>query len=152
MRAIGRIFAALIGFILAIIAAALFMLTASVGLTPVDPADSVWFWGSFGVSAAMTASYLGAMALAPWAVVILVTEVFRLRSFLVYLVAGGLLGVLPSLGLAPMMRPLDGDPRNIAILIATGIVGGFVYWLVAGRMAGVDGVFLTGTGRPRDER
>lgn len=151
MRAIGRIFAALIGFILAIVAAALFMLTASVGVSPADPADSVWFWGNFGVSAAMTASYLGAMALAPWAVVILVSEVFRLRSVLVYLTVGGLLGAVPSLGLAPMMRPAGNDPRSIAILVATGIVGGFVYWLVAGRMAGVDGVFLTANRRPKDE-
>ena len=152
MRAIGRIFAALIGFILAVVAAALFMLTASVGFAPVDPADSVWFWGNFGVSAAMTASYLGAMALAPWAVVILIGEVFRLRSVLVYLSVGGLLGVLPSLGLAPMMRPTSDDPHSVVILVAAGIVGGFVYWLVAGRMAGVDGVFLTANRRPKDER
>ena len=152
MRAIGRIFAALIGFILAVIAAALFMLVASVGFEPADPADSLWFWGNFGVGAAMTASYLGAMALAPWAVVILITEVFHLRSVLVYLVAGGLLGLLPSFGLASMMRPADGDPHSIAILVAAGIVGSFVYWLVAGRMAGVDGVFLTGAGNPKDER
>lgn len=152
MRAIGRIFAALIGFILAVIAAALFMLVASVGLEPADPANSFWFWGNFGVGAAMTASYLGAMALAPWAVVIVVTEAFRLRSVLVYLVAGGVLGILPVLGIAPLMRPLDNDPRNIAILIAAGFVGGFVYWLVAGRMAGIDGVFLTGSRGPKDER
>lgn len=150
MRAIGRIFAALIGFILAVIAAALFMLAASVGVTPTDPADSAWFWGSFGISAAMTASYLGAMTLAPWAVVILVTEVFRLRTALIYLLAGGFLGLLPSLGLAPMMRSVQGEPREIAILIASGFVGGFVYWLTAGRMAGVDGVFLTRPREPRD--
>lgn len=138
MRVIGRIFAALIGFILAIAAAAVFMLAASVGFMPADPADSAWFWGGFGISAAMAASYLGSMALAPWAVVILVTEVFRLRTALIYLLAGGFLGVLPSLGLAPMMRSVQGEPRQIAILIATGFVGGFVYWLAAGRMAGLD--------------
>ena len=108
MRAIGRIFAALIGFILAVIAAALFMLFASVGFKPADPADSFWFWSNFGVGAAMTASYLGAMALAPWAVIVVITEAFRLRSALIYLVAGGVLGVLPALGIAPMMHPLDG--------------------------------------------
>ncbi|PIO99368.1 hypothetical protein [Pleomorphomonas carboxyditropha] len=151
MRAVGRIFAALIGFILAVIAAAVFMLAASVGLGPADPADSVWFWGNFGVGAAFAASYLGAMALAPWAVIILVTEVFRLRSVLIYLVAGGFLGALPAFGIAPMMRPLDGDPRRIAILIAAGFIGGFVYWLAAGRMAGVDGVFLTGRRSSKDE-
>jgi len=150
MRAIGRIFAALIGFILAVVAAAMFMLAASVGFAPADPADSLWFWGNFGVGAALTASYLGAMALAPWAVVILVTEVFRLRTVLVYLAAGGFLGVLPSLGLAPMMRSFDGGPREIAILVAAGFVGGFVYWLAAGRMAGIDGVFLTGPRAPKD--
>lgn len=150
MRAVGRIFAALIGFILAVAAAALFMLTASVGFMPADPADSAWFWGNFGISAAMTASYLGSMALAPWAVVILVTEVFRLRTALIYLLAGGFLGLLPSLGLAPMMRSLQGEPRQIAILVAAGFVGGFVYWLVAGRMAGVDGVFLTRPREPKD--
>lgn len=151
MRAIGRIFAALIGFILAVIAAAVFMLAASVGLGPTNPADASWFWGQFGVGAAFTASYLGAMALAPWAVLILVTEVFRLRSSLVYILAGGFLGVLPALGLAPMMRSLDGEPRQIAILVASGFIGGFVYWLVAGRMAGVDGVFLTRPRPPKDE-
>jgi hypothetical protein len=150
MRAIGRIFAALIGFILAVVAAAMFMLAASVGFAPADPADSLWFWGNFGVGAALTASYLGAMALAPWAVVILVTEVFRLRTVLIYLAAGGFLGVLPSLGLAPMMRSFDGGPREIAILVAAGFVGGFVYWLAAGRMAGIDGVFLTGPRAPKD--
>lgn len=150
MRAIGRIFAALIGFILAVIAAAVFMLAASVGFMPADPADGLWFWSNFGVGTALTASYLGAMALAPWAVVILVTEVFRLRTTLIYLAAGGLLGALPSLGLAPMMRSFEGQPREIAILIATGFVGGFVYWLVAGRMAGIDGVFLTRPREPKD--
>lgn len=150
MRAIGRIFAALIGFILAVVAAAMFMLAASVGFAPADPADSLWFWGNFGVGAALTASYLGAMALAPWAVVILVTEVFRLRTVLIYLAAGGFLGVLPSLGLAPMMRSFDGGPREIAILVAAGFVGGFVYWLAAGRMAGIDGVFLTRPREPKD--
>lgn len=150
MRAIGRIFAALIGFILAVVAAAMFMLAASVGFTPADPADSLWFWGNFGVGTALTASYLGAMALAPWAVVILVTEVFRLRTVLIYLAAGGFLGVLPSLGLAPMMRSFDGGPREIAILVAAGFVGGFVYWLAAGRMADIDGVFLTRPREPKD--
>ncbi len=151
MRAIGRIFAALIGFILAVVAAAVFMLSASVGFEPANPADSVWFWGNFGIGTAIAASYLGAMALAPWAVVILTSEAFRLRSVLVYLVAGGVLGALPALGIAPLMRPLDGNPRSIAILIAAGIVGGFVYWMAAGRMAGIDGVFLTGNRPPKDE-
>lgn len=151
MRAIGRIFAALIGFILAVIAAAIFMLAASVGFEPASPPDSLWFWGNFSVGAGFTASYLGAMALAPWAVVILVTEVFRLRSALIYLVAGGFLGALPALGIAPTMRSLEGDPRRIAILIAAGFVAGFVYWLAAGRMAGIDGVFLTGNRSPKDE-
>ena len=82
--------------------------------------------------------------------IILVTEVFRLRTALIYLVAGGFLGVLPSLGLAPMMRSFDGGPREIAILVAAGFVGGFVYWLAAGRMAGIDGVFLTRPREPKD--
>ena len=50
-----------------------------------------------------------------------------------------------------MMRSLDGEPRQIAILVASGFIGGFVYWLVAGRMAGVDGVFLTRPPAPKDE-
>jgi len=150
MRAVGRIIAALIGFIIAVLAAALFMLAASVGLTPSDPTDSFWFWSYFGVGTAFTASYLGAMALAPWAVLVIIAEAFRLRSVLLYLIAGGVLGSLPALGIAPLMRPLDGDPRRIVIMIATGIVGGFVYWLAAGRMAGIDGVFLTRVDKPKD--
>lgn len=150
MHAVGRIIAGLIGFILAVLAAALFMLTASVGLTPSDPTDSFWFWSHFVLGTAFTASYLGAMALAPWAVVVIVTEAFRLRSVLLYLLAGGALGALPALGLAPMMRSLDGDPRRVLIMIATGIVGGFVYWIAAGRMAGINGVLLTKARDPKD--
>lgn len=148
MRAVGRLFAALIGFIIAVAAAALFMLVASVGITPTDPATGVWFWGQFGFGTVVAASYLGRMALAPWAVLIVVSEAFHLRALTLYLAVGALLGALPAFGLAPLMPTFDGDARRIAIVIASGAVGGFVYWLIAGRMAGIDGVFLTRSGPP----
>jgi len=70
----------------------------------------------------------------PAVIVILLAELFRWRSIFLYLAAGGLIGlsagVLPVETVDPQMRAEN------AMLAAAGLVGGFVYWLVAGRSAG----------------
>jgi hypothetical protein len=134
MRAIGRLFAASIGFILAVVAAALFLLAAAVGVEPSDPADAAWFWGQFAVYGAITASYVGAAVFIPWAVAAMITEIFSIRSVFVHVGGGGILGMGTSL---LSRSPGTGPPaQDLTLLLAAGFVGGLVYWLVAGRMAG----------------
>jgi hypothetical protein len=141
MRAVGRLFAATLGFMAAVIAAAVFLLSAKVGISPPAPEYEPWFWSQFFVYGGVTASMLGAMAFLPGVVLILVSEIFSIRSFLFHVGAGGLLGLAATFRLDRMHdRMSAGDVTfgaDVTLLVAGGFVGGFVYWLIAGRMAGL---------------
>jgi len=137
MRAIGRVIASLIGFMLAVTAAGLFLLAARVGLTPRNPDQAVWFWGQFVASAGLAIMMIGHLAFVPGMIVILASEILRLRSLVFYLLAGGVLGAAAALGLSGLMPAATNDPGRFTVLLATGFVGGFTYWLAAGRMAGL---------------
>jgi hypothetical protein len=70
-----------------------------------------------------------------------VGEVFRLRTVLFYAVAGGLIGLRPALeslpsfvAVAPGSEALTATP--LTAFPAVGILGGCLYWLVAGCKAG----------------
>ncbi|ODN70297.1 hypothetical protein [Methylobrevis pamukkalensis] len=89
MLVIGRLFAASFGFLVAVVAAAVFLLAASVGTRPESAASADWFWALFTVSSFVTASAVGAFVAAPAAVLILVCELFAIRSWIVYAAAGG---------------------------------------------------------------
>ena len=136
MRAVGRVFAALVAYILALGAAALFMMVARVGIAPpVDPRFEPVYWMEFVVTAAAATSILGAMSFLPAMAMILVTEIFALRSLVVHVGFGGLLGAAAALGLGHHMAAQT-EGRAI-VVIAAGFIGGLVYWALAGRMAGV---------------
>ena len=74
-------------------------------------------------------------------IVVLLTEAFSIRSILAYAVGGAICGAACYLGLIPF------DPatmhfegivrRHLEIMTGAGVVAGFVYWLIAGRNAGV---------------
>ncbi|HUG61952.1 MAG TPA: hypothetical protein VMP03_08905, partial [Methylomirabilota bacterium] len=59
----------------------------------------------------------------------------------VHVGAGGLLGLAATLTLGRMQERLAGNDLTVGadatLLIAAGFVGGFAYWLIAGRMAGL---------------
>lgn len=141
MRAIGRLFAAGIGFILAVVAAAVFLLAAKVGLEPRSEGGDFMFWSHFTVYGGVAASMLGAAAFLPWVVLVLVTEIFSIRSFIVHVGAGGLIGLAGTIRLDRMQERLAASDLTFAadatLLVAAGFIGGFVYWLVAGRTAGL---------------
>lgn len=61
---------------------------------------------------------------------VLITEAFSIRSALIYAVVGGIGGALYGVGF------LVGIQNAIQSAAAAGIMGGLVYWLVAGRNAG----------------
>lgn len=140
MRVFGRLFAAIIGFILAAIAASLFMMFAIVGFVPPADAEPAAFWLRLVTTAGLAASFMGAYAVVPAGILIALAEVFAWRAFLLYALAGAAIGVAGGLGLVPGADPTALEvrgPETMALFAATGAVGGTVYWLFAGRMAGL---------------
>lgn len=73
-------------------------------------------------------------ALLPYWVLIIITEAFRLRSVLAFL-SGGALIALYQLN-STLQSALSVEDPRVLIAAAAGTVGGFVYWLIAGRSAG----------------
>lgn len=141
MRAVGRIFATLIGYAAAVIAAAFFLLAARVGLTPEATETAGWFWAQFAIYGSFAANLIGASTVIPAVVLIVVAEIFRIRSFVAYAAVGGAFGLAAALGVGSAGGvPAPGDlalAPNASLLVATGFIGGIVYWALAGRMAGL---------------
>ncbi len=121
-----------LGFIAAILAASLIVVLASFGQEPGIGAD-------FGVTIAAIAFAttlllnIGAVAAVPMFIVIVLAEMFRWRSVFLYLAVGGAIGLVPSA--VNGVAWINSDDQ--VVLLAAGFVGGFVYWLVAGRLSGL---------------
>lgn len=89
--------------------------------------DLVW-QGSF---------LLSGLSILPALVVILVGEVARIRSWLYYMIGGGLaLASIPLLARADNLDQIHAVPAIVWQVFATaGFAGGLIYWLIAGRRA-----------------
>jgi len=140
MALIARLFVILIGFLAAclvagmvVVGAVLFPEFSDLGAGPVDQ-------GALDILLGFGFIFVSGFALLPAMVVAAVTEAFNIRSALAYALGGGLVGLACYLSLVPF------DPetlqfegivrRHLEIMTAAGIVGGFVYWIIAGRNAG----------------
>jgi len=141
MSLFGRIIVILVALILAIMAAGI---TLAIGIIAPDWAgidsDPVERLSFFIVSFFAT-SFVGAVAILPAAVLIVISEAARLRSFLFYGVGGALVGLASYYGSdisARLENTTDVPPvaNALQLAAAAGIIGGLVYWLVAGRNAG----------------
>ena len=80
---------------------------------------------------------LAGLTIVPALAVVIVGEVARIRSWLYYMLGGGLaLGVLPILARYGAPDMLATPPDALWQVLATaGFAGGLVYWLLAGRNA-----------------
>jgi len=139
MRIIGRILGMIVAYWLACIAASLVLTIGA--LMPVwddlksFDLQSVVLWSVIGVGAAI----IGAVAMLPALLVIALAEGLALRSILVYAVLGGALALALTYGLdfaGYIETPDSRLARGHEVLAASGIAGGLVYWLFAGRKAG----------------
>jgi hypothetical protein len=84
--------------------------------------------------------FISGFALLPAMLVVLITEAFYIRGVLTYAIGGAVVGLACYLGLVPF------DPatmhfegiirRHLEIMTGAGIVGGLIYWMIAGRYAG----------------
>jgi len=95
-----------------------------------DHADWLILWWAILTSAAIVA----ALAFLPAMVVILIAESLALRSLFFYALSGGVGGLLYGLTFPASAPPYD---RTAQITFAAGVAAGLIYWLVAGRTAGL---------------
>jgi len=83
---------------------------------------------------------ISGFALVPAIIAVLITEVFSIRSLLIYAILGGLAGLCSYLAFIPFdpaTMTFDGIVRrHLEIMVGAGILGGGVYWLIAGHNAG----------------
>jgi len=145
MRLLGnlivRVIVILIGYVFAIIAAELFLaaglMAGFVSQLVSGQEEEVFLGGAFvfmvwfplGIFAAV-AAFLPAMFL------IAIAEMMRWRGMISNLLMGGVCSLF--LGLSQFFDEPQHIPSEstLIILLATGFIGGFVYWLIAGRGAG----------------
>jgi hypothetical protein len=130
-----RFFVVIFGFFLGCLAAgAVFVIAALPAGTlngPFDNFDWLVLWGAILASAA----FVSAVAFLPAIIVILIAEALNLRSLFFYALAGGAGGLLRGLTFpAAAATPFD---RTVQMAVAAGVAAGLVYWLVAGRTAGL---------------
>lgn len=119
------------GYIAGCLAAGLLVLLATIGVGA-DGAYLTTYTGETLLLAFALAAWAGAFACVPALVAIVIAEVFGWRSLLFYLLAGGAIG----LGYA-LAFPEPAGTGAARIHLAAGLVGGGVYWLLAGRSAGL---------------
>ncbi len=137
-----RFFVILFAFFVACFAAGLVvaygLLAPEFGkLTGANP--DIWFGFLFLAAAAgiVTPFYI----FAPSVLIIFISEMFSLRSVLYYALMGALVGALAYM-LSDVTARMQGTgtvvpmTQELQFMVSGGIVGGLVYWLIAGRNAG----------------
>ena len=144
MALLGRIFVIIVAVMLATLAAGIAIAIGLLGPEWHGVSGDVVERGTFSVFVVAGAAFTGAVTLLPLVILIAIAEIFKVRSLLIYAVAGAailLLGYSAS-GLAPPSyeESIDYPPSPIShatqVAAAAGIVFGGVYWLIAGRKAG----------------
>lgn len=136
-----RIIMILIGFFFAVMAAGMFL---SFGLVSeyfaeffADVDQSTSFEG---VSIFMVGIYMGlhvgASAFFPTMVIVAIAELMRWRGLITNLLLGGLCALFVGVIRSTFGNSQTLSENTLIILLATGFIGGFVYWLFAGRKAG----------------
>lgn len=80
---------------------------------------------------------ISGLSILPALAVVIVGEVARIRSWLYYMIGGGLaLASVPLLARVDRIEQISSVPAIVWQVFATaGFAGGLVYWLIAGRRA-----------------
>ena len=139
MAIIGRMFAVFFGFLAACVVASIVVLWALFFPEMSDVSLDV-DQGAINMVLGFGFILISGFALLPAAIIALITEVFSIRHILAYAVGGGLAGLFCYLGFIPfdtVNMTFNGIVRrHLEVMVGAGILGGVVYWLIAGRNAG----------------
>ncbi len=134
---IARILIVCFAYFIAVFAAAAFFVLAALGLDSVGPTageTTVDLALRLGLYAGLMASTAGAIATLPILLAIAIAEAFRLSGPVFHLTLGAIVG-----GIGVVLwegSEARAGQQEYVIAIASGAVGAFVYWLIAGRKAG----------------
>lgn len=94
---------------------------------------------TFPVAAGMAIGitlFAGMISFVPALIAVVLAEVFRWRSLIAYLIVGGAIGLI--CGEATIATGGLAFADNLRLIcLAGGFVGGAVYWLIAGKLAGL---------------
>jgi hypothetical protein len=136
---IAQAFMILLGYTAACLAAAVFAAFAVIHLDPVAvytswPAavDAITFIAETSARALVGGFWASAAA-------IVLSEGLKWRGPVAYLLAGSLVGLVTALPVVAVFTGAAHDEVSgglVQLSVAAGAVGGFVYWLIAGRNAG----------------
>lgn len=139
MAILVRLSMVILAYVLACLAAAMVLtvgtLTPQWDQTAPSGIPAVVLWSVVGVSTAV----IGAVAILPSFLIIALAEGFAWRSVVLYGALGGVLALALTYGIdfAGYARDPGGAlAHEREVLAASGIAGGLVYWLFAGRKAG----------------
>lgn len=105
----------------------------------------------FVTTMAVMTVWTGTIAVLPAFLAIAVGEAFAWRSLLYYFLAGGLIALLAD-QMSDLVVETSFHGQRTVIMLASGFVGGFVYWAIAGRRAGDWGGGNSSPGRRRDDK
>ncbi len=120
------------GFVFALIASGLFIAWGF--FQAAHPNDDPIAFATMVGTGLVGASVIGAAALVPAGIAIVIAELVRLRGLVFHVAAaGGIAFLLWTLGSATQSADLR---PGSAVALAAGFLGGAVYWLVAGRTSG----------------
>lgn len=140
LRTLGRLILVPVAFCLA--AATAGVVAVTLGLEKITVAMSGKEGGAETVQAywelvMQGGAFIAGLTMLPALAVVIVGEVARIRSWLFYMIGGGLsLGLLPLVAKAGAPDLMAMPPTALWQVLATaGFAGGLVYWLVAGRTA-----------------
>ena len=93
--------------------------------------------GIMFLSAVLLASLAGYVAFVPAMMVILYAEFARRRDWLFYALAGGVIAAIAPLIETLVIGSDQQTPMDFTVMsLASGMIGGIGYWVVAGRGAG----------------
>ncbi|MDO8982008.1 MAG: hypothetical protein Q7V17_22540 [Afipia sp.] len=139
MAVIGRLFAIFFGFLAACFVAGAVVLYAIFFPEMNDVSFDV-DQGAINLILGFGFILVSGFALMPALVIALVTEAFSIRHILAYAVAGGFAGLCCYLGFIPfdtVNMTFNGIVRrHLEVMVGAGILGGVIYWMIAGRNAG----------------
>lgn len=130
---LARFFLIVLGYLLAVIAACGFMLVLGWGgLIGQQPEQGELVAFAVTLSLPVAAAFAGYYSFLPAMIFAVIAEVLGKRSWLFHAIGG-----MAVAAAALAARPEDiSRPGIFMIVLASGAVGGTVYWLVAGRSAG----------------
>ena len=117
------------GFIMAIFAASLFLNLLLLGSSELIGSEGPFLY----LTVPAFAGVIGYSVFFPAAILILYAELTAWRDWLFYALGGAGISVVMIVW---KWRPQPEDISTFAAILATGVVGGFIYWLISGRSAG----------------